>query len=42
LQEPANVLSSNRKAKKLQEDDEHTNQQHRNDPLEVMNAAEKE
>jgi hypothetical protein len=26
----------------MQESDEHTNQQHRNDPLKVMNAAEKE
>jgi hypothetical protein len=30
------------KAKTLQEGDEHTNQQDRNDPLKVMNAAEKE
>jgi hypothetical protein len=26
----------------LKESDEHTNQQHRNDPLKVMNAVEKE
>jgi hypothetical protein len=32
----------NPKAKTLQESDEHTNQQHRNNPLKVMNAAEKE
>jgi hypothetical protein len=30
------------KAKTLQESDEHTKKQHRNDPLKVMNAAEKE
>jgi hypothetical protein len=30
------------KAKTLQECDEHTNQQHKNDPLEVTNAEEKE
>jgi hypothetical protein len=30
------------KAKTLQESDEHTNQKHRNDPLKVMNAMEKE
>jgi hypothetical protein len=42
MQELAYVPSSNHKAKTLQESDEHTNQQHRNDPLKVMNAAEKE
>jgi hypothetical protein len=42
MQELAYVPSSNPKAKILQESDEHTNQQHRNDPLKVMNAAEKE
>jgi hypothetical protein len=36
------VPSSNSKAKTLQESDEHTNQHHRNDPIKVMNAAEKE
>jgi hypothetical protein len=30
------------KDKTLQEGDEHTNQQRRNDPLEITNAAEKE
>jgi hypothetical protein len=30
------------KVKTLQESDEHTNQQYRNDPLKIMNAAEKE
>jgi hypothetical protein len=30
------------KDKTLEESDEHTNQQHRNDPLKVMNAVEKE
>jgi hypothetical protein len=39
---PAYVPSLNPKAKTLQECDEHTNQQCRNDPLEDMNAAEKE
>jgi hypothetical protein len=39
LQELAYVLSSNPKAKTLQEGDEHTNQQLRNDPLVVTNAA---
>jgi hypothetical protein len=34
--------TSNLKAKTLQEDDEHINQQRRNDPLEVTNATEKE
>jgi hypothetical protein len=42
LQEPAYVPSSNPKAKTIQEGDEHTNQQHINNPLEVMNVAEKE
>jgi hypothetical protein len=42
LQQVAYVLSSNTKAKTLQEHNEHTNQHHRNDPLEVMNATEKE
>jgi hypothetical protein len=41
LLELAYVPSSILKAKSLQECDEHTNQQHRNDPLEVTNAAEK-
>jgi hypothetical protein len=36
------VSSSNRKAKTLQENDEHTDQQYRNDPLKVMNTTEKE
>jgi hypothetical protein len=42
MQELAYVPSSNPKAKTLQESDEHTNQQHRIDPLKVMNASEKE
>jgi hypothetical protein len=42
MQELAYVPCSNPKAKTLQESDEHTNQHHRNDPLKVMNAAEKE
>jgi hypothetical protein len=42
MQELAYVPTSNPKAKTLQESDEHTNQQHRNDPHKVMNAAEKE
>jgi hypothetical protein len=42
LQEPAYVPSSNPKAKTIKEGDEHTNQQHINNPLEVMNVAEKE
>jgi hypothetical protein len=42
MQELAYVPSSNPKAKTLQESDEHTNQQHRNDPLKVINMAEKE
>jgi hypothetical protein len=41
-QELAYVQSLNPKSKTLQESDEHTNQQQRNDPLKVMNAAEKE
>jgi hypothetical protein len=42
LQEQTYVPSSNPKAKTLQEGDEHTNQHHRNDPLEVTNATERE
>jgi hypothetical protein len=42
MQELAYVPSSNPKAKTLQESYEHTNQQHRNDPVKVMNTAEKE
>jgi hypothetical protein len=42
MQELAYIPSSNPKAKTLQESDEYTNQQHRNDPLKVMNATEKE
>jgi hypothetical protein len=42
MQELAYVPSSNPKVKTLQESDEHTNQHHRNDPLKVMNTAEKE
>jgi hypothetical protein len=42
MQELAYVPSSNPKSKTLHESDEHTNQEHRNDPLKVMNAAEKE
>jgi hypothetical protein len=42
MQKLAYVPSSNPKAKILQESDEHTNQHHRNDPLKVMNIAEKE
>jgi hypothetical protein len=42
IQELAYVPSSKPKAKTLQESDGHTNQHHRNDPLKVMNAAEKE
>jgi hypothetical protein len=34
--------SSNPKSKTLQEGDEHTNQQRKNDPLEITNAVEKE
>jgi hypothetical protein len=41
LQELAYIISSISKSKTLQEGDEHTNQQRRNDPLKVMNAAEK-
>jgi hypothetical protein len=42
LQEPAYVPSSNPKAKTMQEGNEHTNQQCRNDPLKVTNIAGKE
>jgi hypothetical protein len=42
MQELTYVPSSNPKAKTLQERDEHTNQQHRKDPLKVINSAEKE
>jgi hypothetical protein len=42
MQELVYVSSSNPKAKTLQESDEHTNQQYRNDPLKVIKAAEKE
>jgi hypothetical protein len=42
MQELTYVPSSNPKTKTLQESDEHTNQQHINDPLKVMNVAEKE
>jgi hypothetical protein len=42
MQELAYVPGSNHKVKTLQESGEHTNEQHRNDPLKVMNAAEKE
>jgi hypothetical protein len=42
LQELLYVPSSNPKSKTLQEGDEHTNQQRRNDPLELTNVAEKE
>jgi hypothetical protein len=42
MQQLAYVPSSNPKARTLQESDEHTNQHNRNDPLKVMNAAEKE
>jgi hypothetical protein len=42
LQEPAYVPSSNPKAKTMQESNEHTNQQCRNDPLKVTNIAGKE
>jgi hypothetical protein len=41
MQELAYIPSSNPKAKTQQESDEHTNQQHRNDPLQVVNSAEK-
>jgi regulatory protein YycH of two-component signal transduction system YycFG len=41
LQEPTYVPSSNPKAKALQKGHEHTNQQRRNDPLEVTNIAKK-
>jgi hypothetical protein len=42
MQELTYVPSLNPKVKTLQESDKHTNQQHRNDPLKVMNATEKE
>jgi hypothetical protein len=42
LQEPAYIPSLNRKGKTLQEGDEHTNQQCRNDPLEAANTTGKE
>jgi hypothetical protein len=42
LQELAYIPSSNPNSKTLQEGDEHTNQQCGSDPLEVMNAEEKE
>jgi hypothetical protein len=42
MQEVTYVPSSNPKAKTLQASDEYTNQHHKNDPLKVMNAAEKE
>jgi hypothetical protein len=42
MQELAYVPSLNPKTKTLQESDEHTNQQHRNDPLKVINAEKKE
>jgi hypothetical protein len=42
LQESTYVPSLNSKAKTLQEGHENTNQQRRNDPLKVTNAAEKE
>jgi hypothetical protein len=41
LQEPTCVLNLTLKAKTLQEGDEHTNQQCRNDPLKVVNAVKK-
>jgi hypothetical protein len=41
MQELAYVPSSNPKVKTLEESDEHTNQQHRNDPLKVINVGEK-
>jgi hypothetical protein len=42
MQELTYVLSLNPKAKTLQKSDEHANQHHRNDPLKVINAADKE
>jgi hypothetical protein len=42
LQELAYVISSIPKSKTLQEGDEHTNQQRKNNPLKVMNASKKE
>jgi hypothetical protein len=41
MQELAYVPSSNPKVKTLKESDEHTNQLHKNDPLKVINVAEK-
>jgi hypothetical protein len=41
MQELTYVPSSNPKVKTLQESDEHTNQQHGNDPLKVTNATKK-
>jgi hypothetical protein len=41
LQELAYVPSSNPKVKTLKEGDEHTSQQSRNDPLELLNATKK-
>jgi hypothetical protein len=42
MQELTYFPCSNPKAKTLQKSDEHTNQQHRNKTLKVINAAEKE
>jgi hypothetical protein len=42
LQESVYIPSSNPKAKKLQDGDEDTNQQCKNDSLKVTNAAKKE
>jgi hypothetical protein len=42
LQELAYIPSSIPKAKTLEEGDEHTNEQCKNDPLKVTNVAEKE
>jgi hypothetical protein len=42
MQELTYVPNLNLKAKTLKESDERTNQQHRNDPLKVMNTAKKE
>jgi hypothetical protein len=42
MQELTYVPSSNPKGKTIQENDEHTNKHHRNDPLKVINATEKE
>jgi hypothetical protein len=41
-QESTYVASSNPKGKTLEESDEYTNQQCRNDPLKVTNTTEKE